>query len=481
MSWWLTRNKALDSEASEEEAASDDPSVSPVVAGIFGLQQSAGNQSVQSLLNQNQTETDSSLDTLIDSPAKLDSAGVRIHTDDQAAKSADSLGAAAYTRGRDIYFGAGKYAPSTSEGRDLLAHELAHALQGNESQESTTDVASTNVVSPGDPSEKEAESAGKSHNAEGLGADHALGSSAIHLAPLPEAEIAQKLHDAMADVATDEVALLKLLASLNRDAAKIKKVKDAYLAVYKTNLEADVRMELAGDVLAQALFHLNAPPPEKAEAPATLVKPGTEQHKAKVGDGEVSVHTDVEYKAGTKTRSEGFSVGYSGGKAADTRWLQFLWSEIISTQSDGTQKHVTAKGLGVTSAKTMDLTTDVADPKYIVDSSKTDNPFYEAGGMNIRTGSATTIYDRPGEFADVISRQFDAGATKVIEQDHFDDFLIREHQTIYHVKLVVTWEYTSKTAIRRSTAFQSGGAEAALPAGFKKVLVKDYPKFDFIQ
>ncbi len=85
------------------------------------------------------------------------------------------------------------------------------------------------------------------------------------------------------------------------------------------------------------------------------------------------------------------------------------------------------------------------------------------------------------EFADIIAKQFDAGATKVIEKDHFDDFLIREYKTIYRVSLVVTWEYTSKTAVTRSTAFQSGSAVTGMPSDFKNELVKEYPKFDYIQ
>ena len=485
MSRWLTRDKAVDSEGSEDESASDVESVPPVVAGLRDLQQTAGNQSVQTLLTPNTTETDSkaaNIDTLIDSPGKRESAGIRIHTDQSAAKSADSLGAAAFTRGRDIYFGAGKYAPSTSAGRDLLAHELAHALQGEAGHESIENVAATNVVPPGAPSEKEAESAGKSRKTEApLATEASHSASAIHLAPLTEAEIAQKLHDAMSDVGTDEQAILDLLKPLNRDAAKIKKVRDAYTASFKTDLEADIRLELAGDALAQALFHLNAPPPQVPVATATVVKPGTEKHTAKVGDGDVSVRTDVEYKTGSKTYPGGFSIGYTGGKADDTRWLQFLWSEIISTQPDKTEKRASATGLGVAGGRAMDLTTDPAAPKYHVDSASTTNPFYETRFTNIRTASGTTIYDRPSEFSNVIIREFDAGATKVVEKDHFDDFLIREHKTIYRVSLVVTWEYTSKTAIARSTAFQSGTAAAALPADIKKVLVRDYPKFDFIQ
>lgn len=54
---------------------------------------------------------------------------VRIHTDARAVESAQALNALAYTLGRDIVFGAGQYAPGTTEGRRLLAHELTHVVQ----------------------------------------------------------------------------------------------------------------------------------------------------------------------------------------------------------------------------------------------------------------------------------------------------------------------------------------------------------------
>ena len=57
---------------------------------------------------------------------------VRIHADDLAAKSARDVGAQAYTVGWHIAFAAGRYAPETSDGRRLLAHELAHTLQQHE-------------------------------------------------------------------------------------------------------------------------------------------------------------------------------------------------------------------------------------------------------------------------------------------------------------------------------------------------------------
>lgn len=58
-----------------------------------------------------------------------DFSSVRVHTDSQAAESARTMGALAYTSGRHVVFGAGAYAPQISEGMGLLAHELTHVVQ----------------------------------------------------------------------------------------------------------------------------------------------------------------------------------------------------------------------------------------------------------------------------------------------------------------------------------------------------------------
>jgi hypothetical protein len=58
-----------------------------------------------------------------------DFSGVRVHDGAGAAASASTLDAAAFTVGRDIVFGAGRYQPDRPAGRQLLAHELAHVAQ----------------------------------------------------------------------------------------------------------------------------------------------------------------------------------------------------------------------------------------------------------------------------------------------------------------------------------------------------------------
>jgi hypothetical protein len=54
---------------------------------------------------------------------------VRVHTDAAAQASAASHGALAYAAGRDVVFANGQYRPHTTEGRWLIAHELAHVVQ----------------------------------------------------------------------------------------------------------------------------------------------------------------------------------------------------------------------------------------------------------------------------------------------------------------------------------------------------------------
>jgi hypothetical protein len=54
---------------------------------------------------------------------------VRVHADTKAAESARAVNATAYTVGQDIAFESQHYAPNTTSGKRLLAHELAHVIQ----------------------------------------------------------------------------------------------------------------------------------------------------------------------------------------------------------------------------------------------------------------------------------------------------------------------------------------------------------------
>lgn len=58
-----------------------------------------------------------------------DFGGVRVHTGAQAGASGASVGANAYTVGRDVVFGNDQWSPGTDTGRRMLAHELTHVVQ----------------------------------------------------------------------------------------------------------------------------------------------------------------------------------------------------------------------------------------------------------------------------------------------------------------------------------------------------------------
>lgn len=58
-----------------------------------------------------------------------DFSDVKIHTDADAAKSAQSVNALAYTSGNNIVFNRNQFSPGSDHGKRLLAHELTHVVQ----------------------------------------------------------------------------------------------------------------------------------------------------------------------------------------------------------------------------------------------------------------------------------------------------------------------------------------------------------------
>jgi hypothetical protein len=85
--------------------------------------------SVYDVLRSPGQQLDSAMRGSMESRFRHDFSQVRVHTDDQAAKSVKVFQTRAYTVGNDIVFGAGQYAPATSQGRELLFHELIHVTQ----------------------------------------------------------------------------------------------------------------------------------------------------------------------------------------------------------------------------------------------------------------------------------------------------------------------------------------------------------------
>lgn len=81
-------------------------------------------------------------------------AAVRVH---RASNEASDLGAAAFTRGEHVHFAPGHFAPHTSSGRELVAHELAHVVQQRQGRVRTNHVVANRAVNRSPQLESEAD------------------------------------------------------------------------------------------------------------------------------------------------------------------------------------------------------------------------------------------------------------------------------------------------------------------------------------
>jgi hypothetical protein len=154
---------------------------------VLRLQRAIGNQAVQRMVNAGQIDRQSqqsspnveptstippSVQNVLRSPGHPlpsstrsfmeprfgeDFSQVRVHTDTQAADSAHQVNALAYTVGSDVVFGAGQYAPETSYGKRLLAHELTHVVQQQGTGTDTFAMKKLPIGVPGDAFEKQAD------------------------------------------------------------------------------------------------------------------------------------------------------------------------------------------------------------------------------------------------------------------------------------------------------------------------------------
>lgn len=156
---------------------------------------------------------------------------VRIHTDEKAAQSADTVQALAYTVGSDIVFAGGRYAPHTGAGSRLLAHELTHVVQ----QGSVGAAGPLAIGAADSPAEVEAEST----------AAQITGGQALHMAapvsagllqrqtprPAPVDENAQRIIDlaqnAGRPIAERAVAVVRAIIDqyYSADASKISEIR----------------------------------------------------------------------------------------------------------------------------------------------------------------------------------------------------------------------------------------------------------------
>jgi hypothetical protein len=153
-------------------------------AGILGLQRTAGNESVTSMLEEGRSPVHDVLssggqpldaDTRTDMEGRLghDFGDVRVHDDGAAHDSARAVNAHAYTVGSHVVFQRDHYDPSSDAGRTMLAHELTHVVQQRQGDvDGESRGGGIKVSTPDDKYEQQAEATADAVMSGG-GGDHA--------------------------------------------------------------------------------------------------------------------------------------------------------------------------------------------------------------------------------------------------------------------------------------------------------------------
>ncbi len=162
--------------------------------------------------------------------ATPDLSRVRVYADARAATAARAVGADAFTVGSDIVFGAGRYAPGSSAGRQLLAHELTHVVQ----QGAT-------------PRAMQRLKAGEAGGGAGGGAEAPANGG---LSDEMLQQIARRLHDAMSGPGTDEEAIYSSMAGRTQPQL------DAIARVYQQNYGRELMSDLRDELTDSEMQHL---------------------------------------------------------------------------------------------------------------------------------------------------------------------------------------------------------------------------------
>jgi len=141
---------------------------------VLDLQRTAGNSSVSKFVQREEDDhpvhdvigsgggrpLDDDVRGRMEQSLGHDFGDVRIHTDGRAADSAAAVQARAYTSGSNVVFGAGQYAPGTTDGDRTIAHELTHVVQQRSGPvDGTPTAGGISVSDPSDRFERAADAA----------------------------------------------------------------------------------------------------------------------------------------------------------------------------------------------------------------------------------------------------------------------------------------------------------------------------------
>ena len=133
---------------------------------------------------------DESTRSTMESRFGQDFGDVRVHTDERASKSAESVGANAYTVGSDVVFRSGHFDSSSPTGQRTIAHELSHVVQQRSGPVDGTEApGGIRLSDPGDRFERAADSTADQVMSSPSTPVPASGTTSVQLEEAEEAEM----------------------------------------------------------------------------------------------------------------------------------------------------------------------------------------------------------------------------------------------------------------------------------------------------
>ena len=403
-----------------------------------------------------------------------DFSAVRVHTDSSAAASARAIQAHAYTAGRDIVFGPGRYQPHSESGRHLLAHELVHTLQqGSERSQVQREFAVEPTVAD----------------------------------PAAVAFTVEQLNTAMRFdrvVFTDpeELAEVRDIVGIPREPtvvdADLVNAIGRYQAAFGLGVDGMVGAGTAAQLEREATASadsLEQPPtgtPLRRLARRmhlrTMVtrRTGLLTHQGFVGDdanpeGAVTVRLGDRVDA---TLDNAISLEYTGENANDVGWLQFVNMRMFATPPGAAAPVFRAGTVGTSSGPT--AFSDNTTTNWSVDAIQPGaSALYNTLGASERRASrAIAIFDQPGGGSVLgLAQAFAAagaaadGATRVTFVASFESYVVRANSVRYRV----AWTASTVVNITAGTASgvmyqqRAAGVVSALRGVHRTALLAEYP------
>lgn len=202
----------------------------------------------------------------------------------------------------------------------------------------------------------------------------------------------------------------------------------------KVGLVEHIKTKLAGDDALFALYLIQSPGAYNftGEPNAQLTKV-LDVKSTEVAGGKSFLLMGADFKTSARSAEGGFGMNYTGALSQETRWLQFLWREVVAI--DKNNKETRIGGNVSSSSGDYQLTTDDAKKVYNLDTiRRSEAPWYEAPnkdnelGPGTRMAGVAAIYDLPDwlQTYDAVVKAFELPDTvKVESRATFTSYLIR--------------------------------------------------------